>query len=113
MQNDKLGISFFGGDEESGNVFIVETKAPQGYELCSHEHVHAHTSVLVSGTAIVHVGDTSEIYSGYNLITIPKGVTHSVKAVTDIIWLCIWNADNTKGHADIGKEALKLKRTGV
>lgn len=91
--NEPLGISFHGGDEQSGNVFAVETKAQAGYLLESHQHKHSHMSVLVSGEADVTVGGVTERMSGYRLITIPKDTHHKVQAVTDIVWLCLW-ADN-------------------
>lgn len=84
-------IRYIGGDEAHGEVFVVETKAPKGYELGSHLHKHAHTSILVSGEADVTVAGITKRYSGYSLITVPANTTHTVKAVTDIVWLCLWS----------------------
>ena len=108
MQQEQLGIRFFGGDEESGNVFIVETKASAGYELGSHVHKHAHTSVLVSGKARVTVNGMHKYFEGYNVIVIPKDTEHCVKALTDIVWLCIW--DSNLAPIEEAKESLKLQR---
>lgn len=86
-------IRFVGGDAEHGEVFVVETKAPAGYELGSHTHEHAHTSVLVSGVADVTVAGVTRRMRGYELVTIPAGSTHTVVAITDIVWLCLWAGD--------------------
>lgn len=86
-------IRYIGGDEQAGEVFIVETHAPVGYELGSHLHKHAHTSVLVSGKADVTIAGVTRRYEGYNLVTVPANTTHTVKAITDIMWLCLWAGD--------------------
>lgn len=88
-----LKIAYHGGDEASGRVFVVETRARAGWELGSHLHRHAHTSVLVSGVADVTVDGVRRRYEGYNLIVVPANTTHKVEAVTDIVWLCLWAAD--------------------
>lgn len=59
-----MNLQFFGGDAESGNVFVVETKADAGYLLESHVHEHAHTSVLVSGVADVTIDGKTERIEG-------------------------------------------------
>lgn len=88
-----LGIQFFGGDDEAGNVFVVETKADAGQVLESHIHEHAHTSVLVSGTARVTIAGVEEVMTGYRLVTVPKNTAHCVEAITPIVWLCLWAGD--------------------
>ena len=82
-----MDIQFFGGDEDSGKVFVVETKVDAGYMIESHKHYHAHTSVLVSGTADVTVDGVTKRMSGYKLVFIPKDTVHTIVAVTDVIWL--------------------------
>lgn len=90
---NKLGISFHGGDSDSGNVFAVQTLAPAGHLLESHIHEHSHMSVLVSGTADVTVAGVTERMTGYRLITIPANTQHKVVSVTDVVWLCLWADD--------------------
>lgn len=85
-----MNIQFHGGDSESGNVFAVETRAPAGYLLESHQHAHSHMSVLVSGTADVTIDGKTERMTGYRLLTVPADTHHSVQAVTDVVWLCLW-----------------------
>jgi quercetin dioxygenase-like cupin family protein len=101
-----MNIQFFGGDEDTGNVFAVETVAEKGYLLQSHKHEHSHMSVLVSGTADVTVDGVTTRMTGYKLITIPKDTTHRVEAITDIVWLCLWSGDIAP--RELARESLKL-----
>ena len=101
-----LGIQFFGGDDDSGNVFVVETVAKAGQLLESHIHEHAHTSVLVSGTARVTIAGVEELMTGYRIVTIPKNTMHKVEAVTPIVWLCLWAGD--LAPRELAEDSLKL-----
>lgn len=101
-----MNLQFFGGDEESGSVFIVETKIDAGMFINSHKHKHAHSSVLVSGTANVTIDGVTTQMTGYKLVTIPKDTVHTVEAITDVIWLCLW-AENEISNKE-AKEALEL-----
>jgi quercetin dioxygenase-like cupin family protein len=85
-----MEIQFHGGDADSGDVFVVETIAPAGHLLESHQHEHSHLSVLVSGTADVTVDGKTERMTGYRMVSIPANTVHKVQAVTDIVWLCLW-----------------------
>jgi len=102
-----VGISFHGGDEDSGDVFVVETRAKAGMVLESHQHEHGHLSVLVSGTADVTIDGKKTRMMGYCMVSVPKHTKHKVEAVTDVIWLCLSSADDllTKQQAH---ESLKL-----
>jgi quercetin dioxygenase-like cupin family protein len=101
-----MDIQFHGGDADSGNVFAVETRAEAGYLLESHVHEDSHMSVLVSGTADVTIDGKTERMTGYKLLTIPANTRHSVQAVTDVVWLCLWaDAIAPKQQA---QESLKL-----
>lgn len=86
-----MDIEFHGGDAQSGHVFAVQTRAEAGYLLESHVHEHSHMSVLVSGTADVTIDGKTERLTGYQLLTIPANTKHSVQAITDVIWLCLWS----------------------
>lgn len=105
-QHDPLEINFHGGDEDSGNVFAVETFAKAGYRLESHVHPHSHMSVLVSGTADVTIDGKTERITGYKLVTVPRDTVHKVEAVTDIIWLCLWADD--LAPKELAEDSLKL-----
>lgn len=88
-----MEIKFHGGDEESGNVFAVETIAEENTILESHKHEHAHMSVLVSGVADVTIDGVTERMEGYRMVFIPANTIHCVKSVTPIIWLCLWSSN--------------------
>ncbi len=101
-----MEILFHGGDEKSGNVFAVETIAPAGYMLESHQHEHSHLSCLVSGTADVTVDGVTERMTGRRFVNIPANTKHSVQAVTDVVWLCLW-ADDV-APKELARDSLKL-----
>ena len=101
-----MDINFIGGDEEHGDVFVVETRADAGYTLGNHAHSHAHTSVLVHGIADVTIGGETRRLHGYNIVVVPAGVRHEVTAVTDIIWLCLWASD--KAPREEAEQSLAL-----
>jgi quercetin dioxygenase-like cupin family protein len=103
-----MKLQFYGGDKETGSVFIVESKIDAGYCIESHKHRHAHSSVLVSGTADVTIDNVTTRMSGYHLVTIPKDTIHTVAAVTDVVWLCLWADDEV--CKEEAKEALELVR---
>jgi quercetin dioxygenase-like cupin family protein len=86
-------IQFHGGDDESGNVFAVETFAPAGMLLESHVHEHSHMSVLASGVADVTISGVKTRHQGPCVLTVPAGTHHEVVAVTDIAWYCLWAGD--------------------
>lgn len=102
-----VGITFHGGDEDAGNVFVVETKAKAGMVLESHVHEHGHLSVLVSGTADVTIDSKTERLTGYCMVSVPAGLKHKVQAVTDVIWLCLSSADDLL-QKQRAHESLKL-----
>jgi quercetin dioxygenase-like cupin family protein len=86
-------IQFHGGDESTGNVFAVETIAPAGMTLESHKHEHSHMSVLAVGVADVTIDGKTERHTGPVVLTIPANTFHSVRAVTDVAWYCLWAGD--------------------
>lgn len=98
-----LAINFHG---DGTSIFAVETKADAGYVLESHKHSHAHLSVLVSGTADVTIDGVTERMDGYRLVTIPAETMHTVQAVTDVVWLCLW-ADDIAPR-ELAEQSLKL-----
>jgi len=101
-----MQLRLIDGTEENGNIFVVETVAEAGSVLTSHQHKHSHLSILVSGVAEVEVDGNTSTYSGYNAITVPKDCVHEVRALTDIVWLCLW--DNELAPREEAEQALKL-----
>lgn len=87
-----VSINFHGGDEDSGDVFMVETHAKAGHLLTQHIHDHSHLSYLASGKARVLVdGEPTEL-TGPSPFVVAANKLHSVEALTDIVWLCLWDA---------------------
>jgi quercetin dioxygenase-like cupin family protein len=84
---------FHGGDTDSGDAFVVETRAAAGWQLEQHTHDKAHLSYLVSGSAMLTVDGISTVLHGPKMITVAANKVHDVAALTDIVWLCIWAAD--------------------
>lgn len=102
-----VGITFHGGDEDAGNVFVVETRAKAGMVLESHQHEHGHLSVLVSGVADVTISGVTTRMTGFCMVSVPKDTKHKVEAVTDVIWLCLSSADDLL-QKQRAHESLKL-----
>lgn len=88
-----IGITFHGDDEETG-VFMVQTVANAGSVLESHVHDHGHLSYLAQGQALVTIDGVQRVYEGPVAIIVPKNTNHKVEAITDLVWLCITNADD-------------------
>lgn len=80
-----------------GEAFIMEHKIAQGRILGTHAHGHDHLSYLVSGTVEVTIGDEVKDYTAPCCIFVPAHVPHMVAALTDAVWLCVWNADYLTG----------------
>lgn len=87
-----VSINFHGGDAESGDVFMVETHANSGYMLTQHIHDHSHLSYLASGKARVLVDGEETILQGPCPFVVAANKLHAVEALTDIVWLCLWDA---------------------
>lgn len=102
----KPEITFHGGEKEDGDVFIVQTRAPAGYQLTQHAHEHGHMAYLVSGVAVVEVDGVEITHMAPHAISIPAGRVHCVTALTDMVWLCIWRAD--LGMQDAAYKSLEL-----
>lgn len=79
----------------SDGVYIKETTFDRGEVVPMHEHVHSHFSVLSRGWVVLTVdGEDRELRSG-NVLTIEAGKTHTIRALTQATWLCIWATDET------------------
>lgn len=83
-------VQFHGGDEDSGNVFAVETRIPPGLKLEAHRHAHGHLSVLAQGTADVTIDGKTKRFTGPCVVTVPANTQHEVVSVTPVVWFCLW-----------------------
>lgn len=78
-----------------GGCYIKRADMPAGTFLAQHEHPHDHLSVLVSGTVRLKVDNAVVQLTGPQIILVEKGRSHSVEALTDAVWLCVWATDDT------------------
>jgi quercetin dioxygenase-like cupin family protein len=74
----------------AGGIYAKETHIPAGVVLTQHEHPHDHLSILAKGDALLVVDGIEIALSGPKCLNIPAGRKHSVKAVSNIVWFCIW-----------------------
>lgn len=79
----------------AGGAYIKSTNMPKGTTLGQHAHPHAHLSVLVKGTVRVTTGAWAKQFTGFRIIEIKAHIKHSIEALTDCIWLCVWSTDDT------------------
>jgi hypothetical protein len=79
-----------------GGCYVKETHIPAGTLLAQHAHQHDHLSWLSSGKVVVTVdGVAGEPVTGPCMLLLAAHQVHSVRAVTDAVWLCIWKTDET------------------
>lgn len=94
-------VEHFFGNDGSG-VYIKATHVLAGTELSMHAHTFTHKSVLCAGRAELLVDDqTPQVLVGPVTLTVKAGHLHKVRAVTDVLWLCIHATDEADpGHID-------------
>ena len=80
---------YFGAREYAKKACI-----PAGVVLTQHQHLFSHLSILSSGRALVTVDGVATEYGPNACILIDAGATHSVQALTDVVWFCIHGTDN-------------------
>ena len=78
-----------------GGVYSKEAHIPQGLAMAQHMHKHDHLSILASGIAVVTVDGVSSRITGPACLMIAAGKSHTVAAVTDLVWFCIHATDET------------------
>ncbi len=76
-----------------GGAYAKVTRIPPGVELTQHAHPHDHLSFLIEGTVVLQDGPRECVKTGFQVIKIPAGTVHSVRAVTPAIWACLWATD--------------------
>lgn len=79
----------------SSGVYAKQTIIPAGITLTQHEHGFDHLSILASGMVIVSVDGEENVVTGPACMTITKGRSHAVTALTDAVWFCIHKTDDT------------------
>lgn len=79
----------FAGQDDDHGVYAKEYNIDAGMVLSSHVHAYDHLSVLAKGIASVRVGKGTRIVFGPEIIVVPKGEEHELRAVTPVTWYCI------------------------
>jgi quercetin dioxygenase-like cupin family protein len=75
--------------------YLKETRIPAGATLVQHKHSHAHLSFLASGTVVLSVDGEAFDLSAPLALAIGAGKHHAVRAITDSVWYCIHETDET------------------
>lgn len=70
---------------------VKEFIMPAGSTIEQHKHKYPHAAVLVSGRVIVSVPESKylPVVEGPYTLVLEPHINHSIKAVTDAVWLCI------------------------
>ena len=74
----------------SKGVDARQTFIPAGVMLDQHVHEFPHLAIVGSGTAQLTAGGVTTTLSAGACVEIKAGMQHSVMAMTDVIWFCIW-----------------------
>lgn len=85
----------FVGQDDSKGLYAKELHIPAGFILRSHHHPYDHLSILASGYVRFDTPGESRLIHGPAAITVRKGVTHTLRAITDAVWFCIHPTDET------------------
>jgi quercetin dioxygenase-like cupin family protein len=65
----------------------------------THTHKVDHESHLLVGSVIVTTNGMQELYNAPKIIKIRAGHSHGIKALTPVLWACVWpNPENLSGE---------------
>lgn len=76
-------------------VYSKRTVIPAGLKLTQHSHPYDHASALVSGSVLFEVDGDASVVTGPAMLMVLAGKQHSVTAITDSIWHCLWVCSDT------------------
>jgi quercetin dioxygenase-like cupin family protein len=75
--------------------YIKETRIKGGLELTQHKHEHDHLAYLVSGQALLLLHGEVQALKAPCCLLLKAHTYHGVRALTDVVWLCVWGTDAT------------------
>lgn len=81
----------------SAGIYAKETHIPAGVTLTQHRHRFEHLSILAQGEVVVTADGVATVIEAPYCLTMPAGVEHSVRALTDAVWFCV-NATSEVDH---------------
>lgn len=76
-------------------VYAKEMHLPEGHYAVSHKHTYDHISMLHRGVAVVTVDGVERQYTAPAVIMIRAHKEHRIDALTDVVWFCIHETDET------------------
>lgn len=68
-----------------GGISCREYHLEPGETISAHTHAYEHMSIVLSGSVEMN----GEVLTAPHFLSVPAGLMHEVKAVTDAIWLCL------------------------
>lgn len=68
-----------------GGISCREYRLEPGETIPAHTHTYAHMSIVLSGTVAMN----GETFTAPHFLSVPAGLMHEVKAVTEATWLCL------------------------
>ncbi len=83
---------------ETPGLFVKKMALPAGGISIAHAHAYDHVSSLSRGRALLIAGNEEKLLQPGDCIVIKAGVKHAIKALDDIIWLCIHNVEVALCH---------------
>ena len=80
---ENISIVLFGG------IYIKEMRIPRGFVMVSHRHTFDHISRLDIGEVFITIDGVETFFRAPAYIKIKAGEEHMLRAVSDVVWLCI------------------------
>jgi quercetin dioxygenase-like cupin family protein len=80
-------------------VYVLQVQLRRGWHVEQHSHKYDHLAVIPSeGRAVLTVEGEERTLTGPCSVVIEAGKSHSVRALTDMIWQCIHRVDANHGE---------------
>lgn len=87
-------------------VYSKRVTVPAGRKLTQHVHPHDHASALVRGTVVIEVDGVTREITGPAMLMIQAGKEHSITALTDVVWHCLWLVSFSEDPEEIDRRIL-------
>ena len=79
----------------SSGVYAKQMELPAGHFAITHKHTFDHMSILAKGMVNVTCDGVQETHHAPDVVTIKAGVAHKIHALTDSVWFCVHQTDET------------------
>lgn len=82
-------------------VYVLQVQMRRGWEVEQHVHEYDHLAVIpFEGRVELTVDGEMQKLTGPCSLVIAAGKSHSVKALTDVVWQCIHRVDENEQDLD-------------